>query len=135
MSAPVRTQSREPRIDRHRCDEVVILRPIGALDRLLVEELRDLVLSARAPVVIDMDECVLVDPAAVRRIALGWDLYRPDMCMVCRAAAARELLVRAGVYQYVAVFEAIDLAVRTRRQQHGRWSPVSPNGAGSASME
>ena len=122
MTATVRTQP-ALRVSQHRRDGVVVLRPIGALDRTLVDELRQLALEAHAPVVVELSECVLVDPAALQRIAQGWELYRPLMCIVCHRASGRQLLERAGVTEHAAVFERVGQALEARTGRPDGWAP------------
>ena len=111
MTATVRPQGKAPRITQTRMDGATILRPIGALDGNLVEDIREVALEAHGPVVVDLEEAVLVDPTPLRRIVLGWQLYRPPMCIVCHRPAALELLHRADIGQHVAVFESVEAAL------------------------
>ena len=123
MTADVRTQKTQ-RVSHHRRDDIVVLRPIGALDGTLVDEVRELALGAHAPVIVELNECVLVDPAALRRIAQGWELYRPQMCIVCHRAGGRQLLARAGVDQHLAIFERVGQALVARAEASGGWAPA-----------
>ena len=123
MAATVRTQ-RAQRVSQHRREEVVVLRPVGALDGTLVGEVRQLALEAHAPVIVELTECVLVDPAALQRIALGWERYRPQLCIVCHRASGRQLLERAGIDQHLAIFERVGQALVARAESPDGWAPA-----------
>lgn len=123
MRTTVRTPQGGPRISEHRLDGVVVLRLTGGLDRALVDEVRKRAITARAPVIVDVDECVLVDPAPVQHLAMDWELYRPDMCIVTGCPGCREFLARAGIEEHLAVFERTDDAIDVRRSTGNRWSP------------
>ena len=121
MTATVTPQGRAPRISQTRRSGATVLRPVGALDRSLAEEIRGIALEVHGPVVVDLEEAVLVDAASVQRIILGWQFYRPPMCIVCRRPAARSLLQRAEVHEHVSVFESVEAALDT-----GGWRPRRP---------
>ena len=123
--APRRDPQSHPRIRVRTTEGVLVLRPLGALDRRLAERLRSAIASASTPVVVDLDDCVLIDPASLEHLA---DPV-PDraVCMVSRREPCRELLDRTGVTDRVAVFKGVDDAVQARlfaRSGYGPgWSP------------
>lgn len=122
MSATTRTQpDSTPRVVQHRVGEVVVLRPRGGLDRALAEDLRQLAREANAPVIVHLDDCVLVDPRALQRVAFEWETRRPEMCIVCPRNSARQLLHRARVDRELLIFRDVDLAIEARRLG-ARWS-------------
>ena len=101
------------RLSQYRRDGLTVLCPAGGLDRALVDEVRAAALAARAPVIVDLGDAVLIDPDALRRIA-DWELYRPEMCVVCPRSPGRELLRRVGVDELIAIFDDVDSAVGAR---------------------
>lgn len=127
MSATVRTQPPYPQRDRstrvqahprirvQRSDGVVVLQPLGALDARLVERLRRAALETSRPVIVDLDECVLIDATAVERMAIDPQLAgRADLCFVCRDGACRGLLGTTGVDGRFAVFTRVEDALQAR---------------------
>ena len=98
--------------------DIVVLRPTGALDAATIDRVRAAVRAAGGPVVIDLDECVLVDPAALE--AVVHDDSRPDrldpadVSIACGRLSCRTLLSRAGVTRRFAVFARIEDAVQAR---------------------
>ena len=128
MTATVRTQDPDdpgtqdrfhpahhhPRIAFRREHGVVVLRPVGALDRRLSERLRRAVLDARRPVIVDLDACE-VEPAILEGIAVDPKLYSvPELCIVAWSPAQREQLGNAGVAHRFAVFASVDDALQAR---------------------
>ena len=124
MSTSIDTQPDTPRVDRQRIGEMTVLRPRGRLDRDLADDVRQFALEAHGPVVIDLDDCALIDPASVQRLAFEWELYRPEMCVVSSRNATRELLHLASVDQELPVFADVDHAADAR-QASGRWSQTT----------
>ena len=131
MSATLTPPSEPARVTQLRRDGVSIIRPTGRLDADLADEIRHLALEARAPVVVDLDDCVLIDPAAVLRIVSGWEFFRPEMCVVSSRPGARQLLQRAGVDAELAVFPSVDHAMDDRADPTtgDRWLPARPGAA------
>ena len=128
MTATVRPERDRPRIEQERLDGAVVLRPFGLLDAEFVAEVRQVILGARLPVVVDLTGSVLVDPTAVQRLATDWDLFRPRMALVCHQVTGRQLLARAGLQQHVPIFEAVDdalAALASSTRVVDGWSPVS----------
>ena len=127
MTATISKGQDRPRIDQQRVDGAVIVSPTGGLDAELVADIRQVVLEAHAPVVIDLTGSVLIDPAAVQRIASGWELYRPRMAITCRRPAGRQLLDRAGLSDHVAIFEHIEDAfdaLASCTEDFDGWAPT-----------
>ena len=128
MSATVRTQHEQPdpppdriaalgrsRISVRRTDGVAVVRPVGVLDRAVVDKLRRAALDAERPVIVDLDDCVVQDADALERIALDPQLSAlPELCLVTRSPASRELLARAGVDHRYPVFKRVDDALLAR---------------------
>lgn len=115
MNATVRAQGRSSRITQRREDDVSVIRPTGALDRDLADDIRERCLEAHRPVVIDFTDCVLTDIASLRRVVLEWQLYRPHMCIVSPRAT---VLRRAAVDHHVPVFRSVEEAMEA-----ARWRP------------
>jgi hypothetical protein len=128
MTATVRTHDRDdrgaqdpfhathhhPRIAFRREHGVVVLRPVGTLDRRLTERLRRAVLDARRPVIVDLDSCD-VEEAVLERIAVDPKLFSvPELCFVVRSPARRELVACADLDHRFAVFTSVDDALQTR---------------------
>ena len=126
MTATVSSEHQRPRIEQERVDAAVVVRPIGGLDSDLVADVRQVILEARAPVVIDLTESVLIDPTAVQRFATGWELFRPRMAVVYHRPAGRELLARAGLHEHLSIFDQVDDALHalaSSTQDVDGWSP------------
>ena len=103
-----------PRIAFRREHGVVVLRPVGALDRRLAERLRRAVLDARRPVIVDLDACD-VEATVLERIAVDPKLFSvPELCLVARSPGCRDLLARAGLDHRFALFATIDDALQAR---------------------
>lgn len=93
---------------------VIVLRPVGALDRRLTERLRRAVLDARRPVIVDLDTCE-VEASVLDRIAVDPKLFSvPELCLVARSPGCRDLLVLAGLDRRFALFATIDDALQAR---------------------
>jgi hypothetical protein len=92
---------------------VLVVAPMGQLDRAGVERLRREVLEAGGPVAVDLDECILVDPGAVTNLDLG-DTDHPDLCFVSRRVTCRLLLARFGMSARFAVFNQLEDALQAK---------------------
>ena len=126
MTATVRSERDRPKIEQERLDGAVVLRPFGLLDAEFVAEVRQVILGARLPVVIDLTGSVLVDPTAVRRLATGWELFQPRMALVSHQPSARQLLARAGLQAHVPIFDTVDdalSALASSTRVVDGWSP------------
>lgn len=96
-------------------DDVLIVRPIGRLDRSVVAQLRDEVRHVDVPVVVVLDECIVVEPGALLELDPTSGGSPSELCLVSGRFTCRLLLGRAGVSARFAVFEHLDDAVRARR--------------------
>lgn len=126
VTATVSREQDRPRVDQQRVDGAVVVQPIGRLDADLVGDVRQVALEAHAPVIVDLTGSVLIDPIAVQRIAHDWELYRPRMCIVCPRPTGRELLVRAGLHEHLAIFDDAEVALdalRSSTDAADGWSP------------
>lgn len=126
MTATVRPEGGEARIIQVRRDPAVVIRPVGALDEALADDIRELALEAHAPVVLDLGDCVLTNRRSIRRVALAWKLYRPHLCIVCHRDGGRQMLERAGIPDHLAVFDSLDEAMDAlHRFGRDGWSPAT----------
>jgi anti-anti-sigma regulatory factor len=108
------SRSAETAIDSHWRGDVVVLRPLGQLDRRGVEDVRDAALaSARSPVVIDLSDCILTDPNALADLADD-GVGSIELCFVSRRATCRLLLARTGITSRFAVFQQLEDALQAR---------------------
>lgn len=109
-------------VEAHRYRDVVILRPLGQLDRTGVERLQD---AARAhagcPVVVDLRDCVVTDPGALGDIADGDD--RIELCFVSHRLTCRTLLARTGITSRFAVFQQLEDALQARTLATAGYGP------------
>lgn len=92
MTAIQHAEPSRRRIGHRRYDDVVVLRPMDILDDDLAGDVREQVLEAHAPVVIDLDHCVQFEASAIRNIASAWQLYRPEFCFACSSARGRMMM-------------------------------------------
>jgi hypothetical protein len=111
----------------HHRGGVVALRPSGPLDASGIEQLQEAVSEAEAPVVVDLDECILLDPAALGSVHADIPVDPADVSIACRRLSCRVLLARAGITERFAVFSRIEDAVQARilwQAGYGEgWSP------------
>lgn len=111
-------------IDLLRADGVLVIRPTGNLDEDVVASLDDIVRTAEAPLVIDLDHCVLVRPCALDRIlAAAADDLPVDICIASRRLSCRRLLSRVGLGDRVAVFSCLEDALHARHATAGSGEP------------
>lgn len=111
---PSHSAQHHSRIAFRREHGVVVLRPVGALDRRLGERLRRAVLDARRPVIVDLGACD-VEPTVLERIAVDPKLFSVrQLCLVARSPGRREVLARAGLDQRFALFATVDDALQAR---------------------
>ncbi len=96
-----------------RIGEIVVLRPAGKLGRNDVEQLRDVIHGIDGPVVVVLDDCVLVAPTAFDRHDRD-DGHAVEMCIVCRRLTCRHLLARVGVADRFPVFQHLEDALQAR---------------------
>lgn len=141
MTATVGTDPTPPKSE-HRGDEhsiiarrshgVTVLKPLGSLDADLADELHAAARAVTGPVVIDLDECVLIDPGSLERLAADPALpNRPELAVACRRLSCRQLLTRAGIGEHVAIFDRLEDALQARefaRSGYGTgWEIVAGN--------
>ncbi len=122
----------ESSVSVRRSHDVVVVRPRGGLDAALADELRSTVLDTSGPVVIDLDECVLIDPASLERLAADPALPETsELAIACRRLSCRQLLVRSGIGDHVAIFGRLEDALQARefaRSGYGTgWGTVAGN--------
>jgi hypothetical protein len=113
----------QPRIAFRREHGILVLRPVGTLDRRLTERLRRAVLDASRPVAVDLDTCD-VEPAALDRIAVDPKLFSvPELCLVARSPGRRDQLGRAGLDRRFALFATVDDALQARAFARAGYGP------------
>lgn len=105
------TAAPQPQIVSERLGDVVVLRPLGTLDRPVVDRLRAMVLASNDPVVIDLDDCVLVDPRCLMRTGSAQPPSDADVRIVCRRLSCRRLLARVGIADRFGVFARLEDAL------------------------
>lgn len=104
----------EPALPWQEHGDVVVLQPVGQLDRAGVETVREAALDLMdRGVVIDLTDCVVTDPKALADIA-DEDRGPVDLCFVSRRPTSRLLLARAGVTSRFAVFRQLEDALQAR---------------------
>ena len=114
MTATVRSLGRPSRITQLRVEGVAVIRPVGALDRALADDIRRCSPDGNAPVVIDLTDCVLTDTSFLRRGAIEGQFRRPHTCIVSPRPTARRLLRRSGLARHVPVFRSVQEAMEER---------------------
>ena len=103
-----------PAIASHHVSGVLVLRPIGRLGRDSIDRLRRLVRAADAPVVIQLDDCVLVAPSAFDRLQTEVEDHAIELCIVCRRLTCRRLLARVGITERFSFFQQLEDALQAR---------------------
>ena len=135
---PERPSDRSPAsppstISIQRVKQVLVLRPTGRLDRHGVQRLREHVRAADEPIVIHLDDCVVVAPSAFDHLASPDhdDRSRVEVCIVCRRLTCRRLLARVGVLDRFPVFQqledALQALVLARAGYGDGWLPPPPH--------
>lgn len=110
-----REEARPEGIHREVVDDVLVLSPQGGLDAAVVDELSSAVRAATSPVLIDLNDCIVVDPHLLRSSRLRRELRAArDVCIACRRLTARRLLARTSVLEHVAVFQSVQDALQAR---------------------
>lgn len=115
MTAVQHAEPARRRIVHRRHDDVVVLRPMDILDDELAGDVREQLLEAHAPVIIDLDHCVHVEASAIRNIATSWQLYRPDFSFACSNAVDRQMMHSLGTTGDVEVFDSVEDALAAYR--------------------
>jgi hypothetical protein len=99
------------RFDRRR--DVLVVRPLGQLDARTIERLAQIVARSITAVILDLAECVLSDPEALKNL----DDAAPDdteLCIVSGRLSCRLLLARSGVAGRFPVFQREEDALQAR---------------------
>lgn len=107
----------EPEVHRTWRQGVLVLRPQGPVDSSVIERVRTLVRDASTPVVIDLDESILVDRAALDEVVRRRSFVPSpsfDMCLVSKRLSCRRLLGHVGLSATIAVFQSIEDAIQAR---------------------
>lgn len=122
MSAPVRSKDPQPNVDAtaeerseavlafEQLGDVLVIRPLGGLDRAAIARTRRAVAESELPVIVDLDECVLVDPGPLTNIEAG----DRETCIVSSRLTCRRLLARTGITAHFAVFQRREDAMQAR---------------------
>lgn len=158
MTAPVRSQYDHDRFEQADAEtsvlefetdddirfewvgEVLVVRPLGGLDRAAVDGLRCIIQLATA-VILDLDQCVLIDPMALSEMDTGDDVHPVHVCIVSRRLTCRRLLVRLGIADRFAVFERLEDALCARKSAPEQEWPqleypmIITSGAASSALE
>lgn len=101
--------------EMRRIGEVLVIRPLGSLDRDAVARLRRTASEADGPVIIDLDDCVLVAPVALVELDEQDDDAEPtELCFVSRRTTCRLLLLRSGLLDRFDVFRQLEDALQAR---------------------
>lgn len=99
-------------------DDVLVLRPQGGLDRSVVETLEQMIVSADSAVLVDLNDCIIVDPhvldVADRQRRFGSE---HEICLTCRRLSARRLLARTRALADVPMFRSVQDALQARLMQ------------------
>jgi hypothetical protein len=99
------------RFDRRR--DVLVVRPLGQLDARMIEKLAQVVARSITAVIVDLAECVLSDPEALKSL----DEAAPDdteLCIVSGRLSCRVLLARSGAAGRFPVFQREEDALQAR---------------------
>jgi anti-anti-sigma regulatory factor len=93
---------------------VVVATPTGVLDEDLAAHLDAVLTDRRAEaVVIDLDHCTIVNTSVLAGLdPHRWQRSATQTCIACRRPTARELLVRSGAAQRLAVFRHTEDALQ-----------------------
>lgn len=111
-------------VHQHRTDTgIVVLRPLGALDEALADDLRELCLEAHAPVVIDLEGCLRVETGGFHKLVDDWALYRPKMCVVCSDPGDVRMLETTSLRFPLPLFATVDQAVAALPEKGLGWPP------------
>lgn len=93
---------------------IVVAIPTGVLDEDVADHLDQVLTDRRAePVVIDLDHCTIVNTSVLAGLdPHRWQRSATQTCIACRRSTARELLVRSGAAQRLAVFRHTEDALQ-----------------------
>lgn len=94
------------------CGDVQVIRPTGLVERQDIGHIQRTVLSSPLPVIIDLDDCILVGTSPFTSFEPA---HAPgEVCVVSRRLTSRRLLARRGVRSRVAVFERLQDALQAK---------------------
>lgn len=112
--------------------DVLVIRPLGALDRRSLPRIRAAVLGAGHAAVLDLDGCVLVDPRmlAAADFAAG-DGEAPEVHIVSGRLSCRRLLARVGATERHQVHRSIEEAIQAMGAGTSNVDVVVPATGGS----
>lgn len=99
-------------VRRH--DDVVVVSPQGRLDPAWLTAASRNLPPAGAPVAVDLDDCIVVDPEVLLRFHRCVEAEPEDVCFVSARLTCRLLLARAGVTVRFPVFDRIEAALQAR---------------------
>jgi anti-anti-sigma regulatory factor len=95
--------------------DVLVVTPRGALDAATVSQITGALRNARSAAIVDLDECIVADPAALDPVALDRCMSAAaELCVTCRRLSCRRLLARVGVTDRLAVFQRVEDALQAR---------------------
>lgn len=94
--------------------DVLVVSPQGRLDRGWLAAARQVLPPAGAPVAVDLDECIVVDPDLLLALHGCVHVAPGDLCIVSARFTCRLLLARSGVSAQIPVFDRLEDAFRAR---------------------
>jgi hypothetical protein len=95
--------------------DVLVLKPQGRLGQEMIGQLDQALEAVDAPVVIDLDDCILSDHRGVGPdVVERWSAMAPELAFSCRRLSARRLLARGGLAERFAVFQRIEDALQAK---------------------
>lgn len=74
--------------------------------------LTTLIERLRSPVVIDLDDCIIIDPGALGRLATAGRRQQGTTAISSRRLSGRRLMARFGVTERIPVFACVEDAVQ-----------------------
>ncbi len=118
-------------VRRH--DDVVVVSPQGRLDPAWLTAASRTLPPAGAPVAVDLDDCIVVDPEVLLHFHRCVEAEPEDVCFVSARLTCRLLLARAGVSVRFPVFGCFEDALHARASAAavggaGWGAPVEPGG-------
>ena len=96
---------------------VLVLSPQGGLDAASAGALDRLLSEATVPVVVDLNDCIVVDPHLLRGEQQRLFDGARELCVTCRRLSARRLLARTAALDDVVVFQSVQDALQARAMQ------------------
>lgn len=127
MSAPVRSKDPQPNAEATTAErsgadsdevlafeqlgDVLVIRPLGGLDRVAIARTRQAVAESATAVIVDLDDCVLLDPGPLTNVEATGER---ETCIVSSRLSCRRLLARTGITAHFAVFQRREDAMQAR---------------------